>query len=316
MAPRNRLTEGLVDNALRGDLAWVKALLAQGADANATDGTPFEAPVLACAALQGQTAVVQELLARGADVNATDIDGETSLMYAVAGLINEQLAEGLLPSHMHAMAGRHPATIAVLLADPNLRIEGRNGARDLFSAALLGRLDVVDRLLEEGADPNARDVGGLTALMGAAGLGYTAVVQGLLRRDALVDARDQAGETALMWAARWGDMALLGVLRAAGADVNARENMGRTALMAAAGAGHVAAVRLLLEHGADVSPRDKWTSSQTALSMALRAAQLPLKQKADVITQDEQCVKSAPGIAARADHPAVIELLRAAGATE
>jgi uncharacterized protein len=316
MAPRNRLTEGLVDNALRGDLAWVRALLAQGADANATDGTPFEAPVLTCAALQGHTPVVQELLAHGADVNAVGIDGDTSLNYAVAGLINEQLAEGLLPSHMHAMAARHPATITVLLADPNLRIEGGNGARDLFSAALLGRLDVVDRLLDEGADPNARDAGGLTALMGAAGLGYTAVVQSLLRRGAVVDARDQAGETALMWAARWGDVALLGVLLAAGADVNARENMGRTALMAAAGAGHVAAVRLLLEHGADVSPRDKWSSSQTALSMAMRAARLPLKHKAEVVAGDEWCGKSAPSIAARADHSAVVELLRAAGATE
>jgi hypothetical protein len=68
MAPRNRLTEGLVDNAERLNLAVVQALLAQGANAYATDGTSFEAPVLACTTPRRQTAVVRELLSRGAGV--------------------------------------------------------------------------------------------------------------------------------------------------------------------------------------------------------------------------------------------------------
>jgi ankyrin repeat protein len=57
-------------------------------------------------------------------------------------------------------------------------------------------------LLQGGADPNAVDRDGQTALIKAAAGGYPDIAQILIRYGADVNARDGAGLTALMYAAR------------------------------------------------------------------------------------------------------------------
>ena len=75
------------------------------------------------------------------------------------------------------------------------------------------------------------------------------------------------GETALMLAARSGSVEVAKLLLAKKADVNAREAWReQTALMWAAGQGHAEAVKLLLERGAQADLRDD--RGLTALDMA------------------------------------------------
>ena len=76
-------TEALIYAAEGGALATVRAVLAEGADPNTRELTPFQCPVLACAANLGQTAVVRYLLDQGADVNARGPNGLTAIMLAV-----------------------------------------------------------------------------------------------------------------------------------------------------------------------------------------------------------------------------------------
>jgi len=71
-----------------------------------------------------------------------------------------------------------------------------------------------------------------------------------------VNARDDDGKTALMFASGRGNVEVVQALLAAGADVNTQNQMRMTALMVAAGGGHMRIVRDLLEADADVLLRD------------------------------------------------------------
>ena len=69
-----------------------------------------------------------------------------------------------------------------------------------------------------------------------------------------INARDEHGQTALMNAARAGQASVVRLLAARGADLNHRAKYGLTALMLAVIRGHAEVVRVLLEAGADLTP--------------------------------------------------------------
>ena len=135
--------------------------------------------------------------------------------------------------------------------DPNRGGTGPPPVWPMYSAAALGYLEVVQVLLEAGADKNAATQDGETALMAAARDGHLEVVQVLLDAGADKNAAKQNGATALMLAAQNAYLEVVQVLLEAGADKNAAMQDGATALMIAAQNGHLEVVRVLLEAGAD-----------------------------------------------------------------
>ena len=99
---------------------------------------------------------------------------------------------------------------------------------------------------------NLQGPGGSTPLMYAALDGDPASVRLMLDKGANVNAHNQAGATALMWAVDNLEKTRLLIER--GADVNARSDDRRTPLMIAAGrADNIAVVKLLLDKGAKVA---------------------------------------------------------------
>ncbi|HLK19883.1 MAG TPA: ankyrin repeat domain-containing protein, partial [Bryobacteraceae bacterium] len=119
-----------------------------------------------------------------------------------------------------------------------------------------GDLAAVTSSLAHGANVNARDAKGATALMYAALYGDTRFVDLLLQKGADPNLSNDLGITPLMWAA--GDFAKTRSLVAHGANVNARSAYGYTALsVAAASPGNLATVKLLLDKGADPKAADK-----------------------------------------------------------
>ena len=104
-------------------------------------------------------------------------------------------------------------------------------------------------------------------LMRAAQRGDLGEVQALIDAGADVNAADHVGMTALLYAADWGHDGIMRALMAAGADIHAADRYGVTALMLAVNGNSAAAMQCVLEHRVDVNARD--AAGRTALMYAL-----------------------------------------------
>ena len=100
-------------------------------------------------------------------------------------------------------------------------------------AASRGDIDGLKAALAAGADPDARDDRGWTALMHAANEGYSLVVPPLLAAKADPDVRAPDGATALFIATVRGHTEIVSLLSKADADVSIRGPQGKTAVDAA-----------------------------------------------------------------------------------
>jgi ankyrin repeat protein len=96
---------------------------------------------------------------------------------------------------------------------------------------------------------------------------YTEIVRLLLNRGADINAQDEWGRTALMIAADGGYLETVKLLLDWEANVHLRDSNGNKALMRAAWKGHLEIVRSLLERGADVNTVDE-KHGYTALLLA------------------------------------------------
>ena len=122
-------------------------------------------------------------------------------------------------------------------------------------AARRGDLEAVRSLLREGADVNAPQGDGMTALHWAAERGDEGLCEVLLYAGARVDAGTRIGHyTPLHLAARAASEAVVAMLLDAGSDVDARTtNSGVAPLHLAAAAGDPGVLRALLDGGADAN---------------------------------------------------------------
>ncbi len=134
----------------------------------------------------------------------------------------------------------------------------------LIEAGKKGETRNIEGLLAAGAEVDAKDEKGVTALMHASAEGHIQSVEALLDAGADVDAQASDGLTALMVVAR-GKTEIARALLDAGADVNAKAQHGVTPLLVAVAMGNTLIVRALLDAGADVDA--KADSGVTALML-------------------------------------------------
>ncbi len=132
-------------------------------------------------------------------------------------------------------------------------------------AARQGDRATVQALLKQGADVNAAQADGITALHWAAMNGDAAMAAMLLYAGANVGASTRLGSlTPLDLAAKTGRADVIGALLKGGANPNRADAHGTTPLMLAAASGSVPAVTALLDAGAHVNAKES-TKDETAL---------------------------------------------------
>jgi ankyrin repeat protein len=208
--------------SLNGSAAMVRRLLQAGANPNAAlllGETP-----LMVASRSGNADVVEQLLAKGANVNARAARGQTALMWAVAQehpSVVKVLLANRADVHARSESWRQMEAVSPHGAlEYNREIPYGNNTPLMF-AARVGDLASAKLLVAAGANVNDQDAWGISVVTLAAHSGFLDLVEFLLDEGADAN-KSEAGFTALHAAIMRRDEPLVRTLLAHGADPHAR----------------------------------------------------------------------------------------------
>ncbi len=175
------------------------------------------------------------------------------------------------PLYYAALCGFHDLVEHLITKySQDVNAEGGYCMRPLVAALTGEHFQTADLLRHKGAGrPHVHGYAKITPLHSATYFGNLEVVQKLIEYGADINAEDRDGWTVLHWASSgsfFKDGSVLRLLLELGADVNARTKKGSTPLHKASYYGALEVVSLLLENGADVEAKDNdgRTSSQVA----------------------------------------------------
>jgi ankyrin repeat protein len=307
---------------LRNRHAAIRLLIARGADLDRRD-FPDNAAPLHFAAAHGDLETIALLVEAGADIDGNGDDhGVGVLGWATCFREVRQDVAAYLLGHGATLnlwtaiaLDRADELRAIIARDPALlgarMTRNQHRRSPLHHAAAKNRPGIVKLLLELGADPNARDATGATALTTAA----------LERADASVVA-------ALLAAGMKPDfLTVVTMERYAEAEAMLRDDPSRIgpdgddtiALHACVAKQNPAAIRWLLAHGIDVNARrPMWDLNHTALHMTIESgaidlARLLLEAGADPNVRDDRHHATALGWAEFFGRGDFAELIRGKG---
>jgi len=169
-------------------------------------------------------------------------------------------------------------------ADVNIKNK-INGTTAVYVAAEKGYVECLELLIPHGADVNSRTFDGKTPVFAATKQGAFECLELLIRHGANINSMDLEGTTPLYTAANEGDVESLELLIRHGADVNSVDIDGTTAVYVAAHEGEFECLELLIRHGADVNSvaRDGTTPRYVAAREGqLECLLLLIQDEADV----------------------------------
>lgn len=204
------------------------------------------------AVLLGDRKMIDLLVDHGADPHHIDYWGENIVFHAVANDDYDTL--------LHILT-RYRVT-------PNC--SSRDGEKPILIAAKNGNNDIIDLLVEHGADIEARDQKGYDILQIAVDNRRIHTVRHLLDRYRFPHSHpNQYGAIAVQIAAWKGDIETIKLLVAKGADITHCDRTGQDALFYACMEGHVKVVQyLILHYNLDPNRVNKW--GETPLLIAAK----------------------------------------------
>jgi len=242
--------------AYMGDLAKLEAFIQEGVDINTLDGHGY-AP-LHYSAQNGQKEAAELLIAKRANVNVKNWDGQTPLYIALSrghkdiielllskgANINTVDNKGNALIHHAAEAGRKDIVELLIAKGADINAKNNQGQTPLDIAVTNNRKDIIELLLAKGAD---------TSIHIAAQIGDLARVGKFVEGGANVNAKNNQGMTALHLAVQEKHQDVAKFLITKGADINAKDKSGYTPLYYAVWNEDKDMVRLLVTKGADVN---------------------------------------------------------------
>eukprot|EP01032_Pedospumella_encystans_P015869 gene15869-18130_t len=240
-----------------GIVDTVKLLLKNKADIKSSDNNGSIPLIVACFA--GQLEVVRCLLAFNSEPRWKNKQGINALG---AAIVTHKESGGRLDVMRELLRYCKKKDISI--------VESRNSSTQwtpLIVAAYKGYADVVELLLEYGADLSAKGKKGFTALIAASQNGWIEVVRVLLKHGADVHLALEDGSTAIVAASAGGYQDIVRILAEHDKScLEVRFKNGSTPLMTACLSGYVTVVQVLLAQGAAVNVLndDHWSALTVA----------------------------------------------------
>lgn len=127
----------------------------------------------------------------------------------------------------------------------------------LIAASQHGQLPAVEYLINNGANVNAQDKYGLTALKLASRHGHPPIVEYLINNGANINGQNN-GETILIWASKNGHLSIVQCLISKGVNVNDRDKYGCTALISASSYGQLPVTEYLVSNGVNINNKNDY----------------------------------------------------------
>ena len=272
----------LIAAAAAGKGEAIAYLLAHGADATAKDDLGKTA--LIYASNYDDVKTLEKLLSLNKTaVNIPDNSGNTPLIYsAQKGLLNNVKAllnAGAKPDYRNPITGvsavaaasaeGHTDVIRYLVkmgkADVNLR--DLAGHTPIFYAVEKDQPQALQTLLSLGANPNAKDNSGVTALMRASAKDYKNCQKILLRQKGIeVNAKDNLGRNAVTYGVYAPEVDVVQNLISAKADINNVDLQGNTPLINAIKAKNDRTAVFLIQQRANLTTANQ--AGETAFTLA------------------------------------------------
>ena len=228
----------------------LQAIIDHGADVNATDKSNKTALMIACE--KCNDGAINVLLTAGADPNITSFDGFTCLQMTVYRDCIKQILQ------------------AVLDHGADVNATNKHNETALMAASKMGNIDAINVLLNAGANPHIANINGCSWLHCAVlGDSNKEVLQAIIDHGADVNATDKSSKTALMIACEKYNAGAINVLLDGGADPNITGDDGFTCLQWIVYSDcNKEVLQALIDHGADVNATDK--NNQTTLMIACK----------------------------------------------
>lgn len=258
---------------LSGYTEIVSILLNAGALVNDIDDKGYTCLMLA--ADKGYIDIVKLLLDGGVDKDMQTITGDTALILATNN-------------------NRYEIVNLLVNAGANTSLCTKLGGNDAFAIAMRsGSLSIIKLLYKDSIDINMKDIDGKYPLMYASINGHDEVIKWLRTVGANVDAVDDNGFSAIFFASSHGNNKCVEVLlKGKGkANVNLRNKYGNTCLFKALESSHLKIVQTLMNSGADVDNVNNFGITpimQAAWIGKLNCLQYLIERKASLNHQDNK----------------------------
>ncbi|MEE9443504.1 MAG: ankyrin repeat domain-containing protein [candidate division Zixibacteria bacterium] len=208
------------------------------------------------------------------------------------------------------------STIKMLLKkDPKL-VTARDmkrtpGNTPLHFAASEGHTEVIEYMIEKGADVDTKSYFGITPLHVAAQNGQQKVIELLIKKGADIHAKGRSRHTPAFYAAFGGHLEIIELLLRNGIDINSKGMNGMTLLHSAASGGHLALTQYLVEKGMDVNTSNAFgrTPLHFAVSGGYKAVIELLLDKGSDINKKSLDMRTPLHLATLGNHQEVADLL-------